>query len=211
MRIAILGSGRMGASLGSLWSGAGHTVTFSYSRDPQRLEDLARSTKGDASAASPSEAAERSDMILVAVPWFRLDDALAQMGSPAGKVVLTCSLPMTEDDSDLALGHTSSGAEELARRLPAARVVAAFNTIPSELIADPARPSRPERPEVVFCGDDDEAKALVAGLIRDTGFEPVDAGPLRVARWMEPFGLLVAQLAYEMELGPEMGYRFLRP
>jgi len=52
---------------------------------------------------------------------------------------------------------------------------------------------------------------VVAGLIRDTEFEPVDAGPLRVARWMEPFGLLVAQLAYEMELGPEMGYRFVRP
>jgi hypothetical protein len=211
MRIGILGSGRMGAALGGEWAAAGHTVTFSYSRHPRRLEDLARAAKGDASAASPGEAAETSEVILVAVPWHLLDDALAQAGSLAGKIVLTCSIPMTEDDSDLAIGHTNSGAEELARRLPGARVVAAFNTIPSELIVDPGRPSRPEKPEVVYCGDDAEAKETVADLIRDTGFEPVDAGPLRVARWMEPFGLLVAQLAYEMEPAPELGYRFLRP
>lgn len=211
MRIAILGSGRMGAALGTEWAAAGHTITFSYSRDPRRLEALTRATKGKALAANPAEAAETSEVILVAVPWHVLDDALAQAGPLAGKIVVTCSIPMTEDDSDLAIGHTNSGAEELARRLPDARVVAAFNTIPSELIVDPDRPSRPERPEVVYCGDDAEAKETVAGLIRDTGFEPVDAGPLRVARWMEPFGLLVAQLAYEMEPAPELGYRFLRP
>jgi 8-hydroxy-5-deazaflavin:NADPH oxidoreductase len=211
MRIGILGSGRMGAALGQQWAAVGHSVTFSYSRDPRRLEALARATGGNARAGSPAEAVEASEVVLVAVPWHRLDDALAQAGSLAGKIVVTCSVPMTEDDSDLAVGHTSSGAEELAARLPEARVVAAFNTIPSELIVDPDRLSRPERPEVVYCGDDPGAKQVAADLIRDTEFEPVDAGPLRVARWVEPFALLVAQLAYEMELGPEVGYRFLRP
>jgi len=211
MRIATLGSGRMGAALGKQWTAAGHAVTFSYSRDPQRLEALAHDVGEAASAADPAEAVEKSDVVLVAVPWHHLDDALAQAGSLAGKVVFTCSLPMTEDDSDLAIAHTDSGAEALARRLPGARVVAAFNTIPSELIDDPDRPKRPDRPEVVYCGDDAQAKEIVADLIRDAGFDPVDAGPLRVARWMEPFGLFVAQLAYEMPLGPELGYRFLRP
>jgi 8-hydroxy-5-deazaflavin:NADPH oxidoreductase len=167
----------MGAALGTQWAATGHTVTFSYSRDPRRLEALARATKGKASAANPAEAAEKSEVILVAVPWHVLDDALAQAGSLAGKIVITCSIPMTEDGSDLAIGHTTSGAEELACRLPEAQVVAAFNTIPSELIVDPGRPNRPERPEVIYCGDDAEAKQTVAGLIRDTGFEPVDAGP----------------------------------
>ena len=73
----------------------------------------------------------------------------------------------------------------------------------------PAPHPRP-RPEVVQCGDDAAAKATVAGLIRDAGCEPVDAGPLRIARYMEPFGLLVAQLAYEQGLGPALGYRWLR-
>jgi len=210
MRIGILGSGRMGAALGQQWAAVSHSVTFSYSRDPRRLAGLAHASGGNARAGSPAEAVAASDVVLVAVPWHRLDDALAQSGSLAGKIVVTCSVPMTEDDSDLAVGHTSSGAEELAKRLADARVVAAFNTIPSELIVDPDRLSRPVRPEVVYCGDDAAAKEVVADLIRDTGFEPVDAGPLRVARWMDPFALLVAQLAYEMDLGPEMGYRFLR-
>jgi predicted dinucleotide-binding enzyme len=118
---------------------------------------------------------------------------------------------MTPDDSGLALGLTTSGAEELARRAPEAKVVAAFNTIPSELLHAEVLARHPrERPEVVCCGDDAAAKETVAGLVRDAGCEPVDAGPLRVARYMEPFGLLVAQLAYEQGLGPELGYRFLR-
>jgi hypothetical protein len=82
-------------------------------------------------------------------------------------------------------------------------VVAAFSTVPSEVLFKLRR-----NPSLVYCGDDAKAKALAAGLIRDVGFEPLDAGPLRIARYIEPFSLLVAQLAYEGDKGPEVAYRF---
>jgi hypothetical protein len=212
MRIAILGSGLMGSALGSAWARAGHAVAFSYSRDRAKLDALARDAGQGAVAVSPDDAVRASELVLVSVPWHRLDDALDAAGGTAAfakKVVITCSLPMLADDSDLAIGHQSSGAEELARRLPGARIVAAFNTIPSELIALRKERSDSERAQVVICGDDAAAKDIVATLSWDAGFTPVDAGALRVSRWVEPFGLLVGQLAYAQELGPALGYQFL--
>jgi predicted dinucleotide-binding enzyme len=213
MRIAILGSGLMGSALGTAWARAGHGVVFSYSRDQAKLEQLARDGGSGASTAAPNEAVRSAEVVLVSVPWHRLDDALVVAGGPtafSGKIVVSCSLPMQPDDSDLAIGHDTSGAEQLAVRLPAARVLAAFNTIPSELIRpDLQQMTRDERPHVVIMGDDTAAKDVVARLAWDAGFTPVDAGGLRVCRWAEPFGLLVAQLAYTQELGPALGYRFL--
>lgn len=215
MRIAILGSGLMGSALGAAWARAGHTVTFSYSRDAAKLDALATDAGNGALAASPNDAVRASEVVLVSVPWHHLDDALSAAGGAtafAGKVLVSCTMPMLADDSDLAIGHETSGAEELARRLTSARVVAAFNTVPSELIRPElarAQAARAERPQVVICGDDEQAKDVAATLAWDAGFTPVDAGALRVSRWIEPFGLLVAQLAYTQELGPALGYRFL--
>lgn len=205
----------MGTALGTLWARAGHTVAFSYSRDPRKLEATARAAGGKSHATLPDAAVRESEVVLVAVPWHRLDDALgAAGGAPAfaGRVVITCSLPMTADDSALAIGHTTSGAEELAARLPGARVVAAFNTIPSELLHEEVLALHPGRrgPAVIQCGDDPAAKAVVATLAPDAGLDPVDAGPLQIARYLEPFGLLIAQLAYTQEMGPELAYQLLR-
>jgi predicted dinucleotide-binding enzyme len=124
-------------------------------------------------------------------------------------VILTCSLPMNADDTGLAIAHTTSGAEELAKRVPEARVVCAFNTVPSEVLFGVFEARREAtRPSLVYCGDDPGSKGIAAGLIRDVGFAPVDAGALRIARYTEPFALLVAQLAYEGTEGPELAYRF---
>ncbi|MFL6262805.1 MAG: NADPH-dependent F420 reductase [Thermoanaerobaculia bacterium] len=116
---------------------------------------------------------------------------------------------MNEDDTGLVVGQTSSGAEELAKKVPKARVVCAFNTVPSEVLFGvfEAR-DQDRRPSLVYCGDDAGGKEVAAGLIRDAGFDPVDAGPLRIARYTEPFALLVAQLAYEGTEDPELAYRF---
>jgi predicted dinucleotide-binding enzyme len=217
VRIGILGSGLMGSALGTLFTHAGHSVAFSYSRDSAKLEALAHDAGSDARAASPNEAVRASELVLVSIPWHRLDDAIAAAGGAgafATKIVLTCSLPMLPDDSDLAIAHDTSGAEELARRLPNGRVVAAFNTIPSELLRVDlidAVTERGRRPHVVMCGDDEKAKGTVDELAEDVGFRAIDAGALRVSRWIEPFGLLVGQLAYAQELGPELGYRFIVP
>jgi 8-hydroxy-5-deazaflavin:NADPH oxidoreductase len=211
MRIGILGSGLMGAKLGRLFARAGHEVVFSYARSERKLKRLARQAGRNARAGTPREAALDADAVLLAVHWLRLDDVLKQAGDLSGKVVLTCSMPMNEDNTALALAHTSSGAEALAKRIPKARVVAAFNTVPSEVFFDVYRARRRgNRPSVVYYGDDRRAKRVAQQLIRDVGFEPVDAGALRITRYAEPFSLLVAQLAYEGKGGPRLAYRFVR-
>jgi predicted dinucleotide-binding enzyme len=115
---------------------------------------------------------------------------------------------MNADDTGLAVANTSSGAEKLAKKVPKARIVAAFNTLPSEVFFRVLENrSRGARPSLVYYGDDAGAKEVAARLIGDAGFEPVDAGPLRIARYAEPFALLMGQLAYEGDRGPAVAYR----
>ena len=201
----------MGAKLGTLFARAGHEVVFSYARSQQKLKRLAETAKGKARYGSPREAAQETDAVLLAVHWSRIDDVLNLTGNLSGKVVVTCSLPMNDDNTELVRAHTTSGAEELAKKIPKARVVAAFNTVPSEVLFGVYEARRKTgRPSLMYYGDYRCGKELVTGLIRDVGFKPVDAGPLRIARYAEPFALLVAQLAYEGKGGWELAYRFER-
>jgi predicted dinucleotide-binding enzyme len=182
---------------------------FSYSHKRSKLEPLARDSGTTARAGTPREAAQDADVVRIAVHWSRVDDVLKQAGDLSGKVMVTCSLPMNHDDTGLVIAHTSSGAEELAKKARGARVVSAFGTVPSEvLFAVFEARDGDRRPSLIYCGDDDEAKETVATLIRDIGFDPVDAGPLEVARYSEPFTLLIAKLAYEGDDGPALAYRF---
>ena len=208
MRVGILGSGLMGAKLGTIFARAGHDIVFSYSKSKGKLEQLARGAGRHARAGSPADAARDADALLLAVHWSRVDDVLQQAGDLSGKVLISCSLPMNADDSALAIAHSSSGAEALVKKAPKARVASAFNTVPSEVLFSvyEARDREP-RPSLVYCGDDESAKEVASRLIRDVGFEPVDAGPVRIARYTEPFALLVAQLAYEGDQGPALAYR----
>ena len=211
MRIGILGSGLMGAKLGTIWARAGHEVVFSYARSQQKLKKLAREAQGNARAGTPAEAAREADAVLLAVHWSRVDEVLQQAGDVSGKVIVTCSLPMNADDTGLVIAHTSSGAEQLVKKVPKARIVSAFNTVPSEVLFGVFEARRKaSKPSLVYCGNDAKSKKIAAQLIRDVGFDPVDAGPLRIARYTEPFALLVAQLAYEGDGGPELAYRFER-
>jgi predicted dinucleotide-binding enzyme len=220
VRIGIIGSGNMGGALGTLWAGAGHAVTFSYSRDRAKLEHLAEAAGTGARAGTPAEAVEAADVVLLATHFNRVDDAVAQAGPGlAGRVLVDCTNPMTDDDTELAVGLTTSGGEEVARRASGARVVKAFNTVPSELLASPSRRFRlagsraggaPITPTLFYCGDDALAKRTVVPLIRDAGLEPADAGPLSAARFLEPLAMLVAYFAYEVEPSPEVAVTLLR-
>lgn len=210
MRIGILGSGLMGGKLGTIFARAGHEVVFSYARSESKLKRLARAARGNARAGSPRDAARDADVLLLAVHWSRVNDVLKQAGDLTGKVVVSCSLPMSTNDSGLVVAHTSSGAEVLAKKLRGAHFVSAFGTIPSEVLFDvfKTRNRTTRRPSLVYCGDDRTAKNVVARLIDDVGFEPIDAGPLKIARYTEPFTLLVARLAYETNRGARLAYRF---
>jgi hypothetical protein len=212
MRIGILGSGLIGSKLGTIFARAGHDVVFSYSRSERKLKRLAREARGHARAGTPHDAAVNADALLLAVHWSRVDDVLKQAGDLSGRVIVTCSLPMNAADTRLVIAHTSSGAETLAKKVRKADVVSAFSTAPSEVLFDVFRRKRRarRRPSLLYCGDDRSAKKVAARLIRDVGFEPVDAGPLRIARYVEPFSLAMAQLAYEGDEGPEIAYRLER-
>lgn len=208
MRIGILGSGLIGGKLGTVFARAEHDVVFSYSRSKKKLEGLARAAGKSARTGTPREAAQDADVVLLAVHWSRVDDVLKKAGDLSGKIVVTCSLPMNDDDSALVVAHRSSGAEALAKKLPKARIVSAFSTVPSEVLFDVfAKRSRMPRPSLVYCGDDDGAKEVAARLIRDVGFDPVDVGPLQTARYIEPFSLLVAKIAYDGEGVAAVAYR----
>jgi 8-hydroxy-5-deazaflavin:NADPH oxidoreductase len=211
MRVGILGSGLMGGKLGTLFARAGHEVVFSYARSARKLERLAREARGRARAGTPAEAARDADALLLAVHWSRVDQVLKQAGDLSGKVIVSCALPMNRSDTALIIGRSTSGAEELAKRVRTARVVAAFGTVPSEVLFSVfAARRKSRRPSLVYCGDDQDAKELAATLICDVGFDAVDAGPLRMARYTEPFTLLIARLAYEAGASPELAYRFER-
>ena len=210
MRIGMLGSGNMGGALGQLFAASGHTVTFSYSRDAAKLERLAASSGGRGRAGSPADAAHDAQVVVLAVHWSRVPHVLRAAGSLRGKILIDCTNPMNAADDALAVGRRVSGGELVARRARGARVVKAFNTVPSELLRAGPRVLA-EEPAVCHCGDDVGAKRVVAKLIRQIGFEPLDCGPLSMSRYLEPLALLVAQLAYNQGRRPEVGLRFLRP
>ncbi|MGG7566625.1 NADPH-dependent F420 reductase [Rhodovulum sp. DZ06] len=207
MKIGILGSGRMGGALGRSWAAAGHEVMFAYARRPAKLSALAAETGGR--AGTVAEAAEWADAVLLAVHWTRVDEVLDAAGALAGKVVLTCCVPLDEADSGLVIGPDDSGAEALARMRPKALVAACFNTNPSESFAPvfAARGQGPA-PQTLVYGDARAAVDVASALARDAGFEPLEAGGLSTGRFAEPFAMVTAVLAYGTPGGPALTYRF---
>jgi predicted dinucleotide-binding enzyme len=201
----------MGGKLGTLFARAGHEVVLSYTRSKEKLNRLTRDARNNARAGTPREAARDADALLLAVHWLRIDDVLNQVGDLSGKVIISCSLPMDASNTELVLGHTTSGAEALAKKVPNAEIVSAFNNIPSEVLFGVfAARGKATPPSMLYCGDKPAAKKITATLIRDIGFEPVDLGPLRSARYTEPLAMIIAHLAYGGEGGPELAYRFER-
>ena len=205
MQIGIIGAGKMGGTLGKLWAAKGHVVMFG-SRDPAKAKVQAAELSG-ADGGSIDEAAAFGQVVLLGVPWRAAIETVTRLG-PAlkGKTLIDMTNPIG-DGMTLALGHTTSLAEEIAATVPAAKVVKAFNGIHFSLLEKPVFSGF--KADVFYCGDDAEAKALVAQLIIDTGFEPVEAGPLHNARLLEPLANLWMQLAYVNGRGTEMAFKLL--
>jgi len=138
-----------------------------------------------------------------------MDDVLEQAGDLSGKTIVSCSLPLNASNSDFVIAHTSSGTETLANRFRKTRFVLAFNTIPSEVLFDVfEQRNKSNKPSMMYCGDDSKSKEIAAQLIGDIGFDPLDIGALRMARYAEPFSMIIAQIAYSGGKGPRVAYRF---
>ncbi|MBI5847088.1 MAG: NADPH-dependent F420 reductase [Nitrospirae bacterium] len=208
MEIGIIGSGNMGSGLGKIWGMKGHRIIFSYSRNQEKLNVLAAALP-NARAGTPADAAQ-ADIILLSVRWPDVPDALKQAGTLNNKIVIDCTNPLKPDLSGLELGYTSSAAEEIAGMVPGAKVVKAFNTAFAQVYEEKSRLFGSRMASMLYCGDDAGAKTVVAKLIRDVGFDPIDCGPLTAARLLEPVAMLIISLGYGMKMGTNMALNLIR-
>lgn len=179
MKIGIIGAGMIGGTAARLFAQVGHEVAVSNSRGPESLRELVAELGANARAMGVDEAASWADIVLLAVPW-RTPEALPQPDTVAGKIVIDAMNPYREGGGVYDRGESSSS-EETARRLPGARLVKAFNTIYYQHLATRGRTELPveERHAIFLAGDGEDAKAVVAGLIEEIGFAPVNTGGLR--------------------------------
>ena len=208
MNIGIIGSGNVGATLGTRWATNGHTLFFS-TREPQSEKMKRLLNAGpNVRVGSVTEAVAASDILLLATPWDAPEDVLAAAGDLSGKILIDATNPVLPDLSGLALGTSTSAGEAVARWARGAAVVKAFNTVGANIMADPDFGAR--RAALFYCGDDKTSKQTVSTLIAELGFEPFDAGPLTQARLLEPFALLWITLALKHGYGREIAFEFLQ-
>jgi predicted dinucleotide-binding enzyme len=191
MNLGIIGSGNVGSTLGELWAKAGHQVMFSFSRDPERLQTLAKQIGSNAMAGTPAEAANFADVVLLAPNFWLIQEVIAQAGSLAGKVVIDATNPYRWNDNGgivRMIGENISGAETIQKLLPGARLVKAYSSFqPNALRQSVERPLE-QRLAVAIASDDEVAKTIVAQLAEDNGGRPFDLGSLRNASLMEISG-----------------------
>ena len=201
MNIGVIGTGKMGGTLGKLWADKGHQVLFG-SRDLQKAKTMASTIGPSATGGTYAEAAQFGEAVLFAVPWRVAQDVIQAAGNLTGKVLMDCTNPGA---TGLVAGQTSD-AEEIARWAVGARVVKAFNQIGYENLSNPQFGS--QQASTFICGDDEAAKSIVARLGEDIGFDVIDAGPLSNARLLESLTMLWGQLARKQ--GRNIAFKLLR-
>jgi predicted dinucleotide-binding enzyme len=184
MNILLLGAGNMGSALAQQFSRAGHQVQVAATSFDKAAAVAARIPGTTAVAAAGSAAA--NDVIVVATPFEQAVSALQAAGPVDGKVVIDITNPLTADYSGLSIGHDTSAAEEIAKALPKAEVVKAFNTLFAQVIAGGASFDKGQTATAYVASDSERAKATATALIESIGFQPVDAGPLKNERYLEP-------------------------
>lgn len=189
MRIAIIGAGNVGAAIARGLAGKGHAVTLGV-RDAAKPEAVALAGAVAAEIAAPDKAAAGAEVVVLALPWLVAEGAAKGLGDLSGKVVIDCMNPLGMVDGTLGLvvGHRTSGGEMVQAWLPGARVVKTLNQVGAEIMA--RNDHLPQRPVQFVAGDDPAAKEAAMALLRDLGFEALDAGDLTRARLLEPLGMV---------------------
>ena len=183
MRVGIIGAGHIGGNIAVFLGGAGHEVTVSFSREPGSLGRLAAEIGSRASAGSPAEAVSASEVVVISVPWPVIDQALTAAGSLAGKVVIDTCNQFGAGAERIPAGQTAAQFNQA--RMPGARYTKSFNTLTAAFQRRTATRNGDSRVVQWLCGDDAGAKAIVAGLITEAGFVPVDVGGTADAAAME--------------------------
>ncbi len=209
MKIALIGTGNVGSTLGRRFAENGHDVIFG-SREPQsdKVQSLLQSIGKRACADSAAEAAKAAEAAVLAVPWSAAEEtARGIAGEMRGKVLIDATNPLGPGMS-LVVGFNTSAGEQVAGWAPGARVVKAFNSIGAAIMANPKFGN--DRAGLFYCGDDAAAKSVVAKLSEELGFQPIDVGPLKSARFLEPLCGIWLQLAYVQGMGPNVAFELLK-
>jgi 8-hydroxy-5-deazaflavin:NADPH oxidoreductase len=206
MRVAVLGSGNVGQALGLGWTKAGHEVAFgSRSPDDEKAKALVEKAGGKVQVFPHEDAARAADVVVLALPFGALEEALKPLAAAlAGKVLIDATNPVR---APLPEG-IASGAEAVASWVPGARVVKAFNTTGAETMAEPRFGEL--RASMLLCGDDAQAREVAKGLARDLGFDDVDAGALSRASLLEGLARLWITLAMQEGHGRGIAFSLLR-
>lgn len=202
MRIGIIGTGRIAKAAAKGWLKAGHDVVLGSRSaaemgSPDRLPPV----------ISQKAAAEHGDVVLLAVPWYAFTD-VSRIIAPIvpEKIIIDCMNPM-RSTGGLTIGHKSSAGEEVARTFPRSHVIKALNHIYWTHFDNPTFGG--QAADAFYCGDDERAKAQVASLIADLGFHPVDSGPIKHARYLEPLAVMWMQLAFHMHHGVDFAFKLV--
>jgi len=209
MKIAVIGTGSVGGTLGKGWAAKGHKVIFGSRRpgDPD-IKKLLEKAGAGARALPPANAAAESEVVALATPWDATQRAIAGLGDLSAKIVLDVTNPILPGLAGLELGTTDSGGEAVARWAAGALVVKIFNTTGYGNMADPVYAG--ERATMFYCGDDGRAKAAAKQLAEDLGFEPADVGPLSQARYLEALAMLWISMAAKYGYGRDIAFRLMR-
>jgi predicted dinucleotide-binding enzyme len=208
MKVTVIGAGNMGSAFARQLTRAGHQVSVT-ARDEAKARAVAAANPGAVALATAGSAAG-ADAIVLAVGYAYAVAALNAVGGVTGKVVIDITNPLTADYMGLTVGHSSSAAEEIAKAVPGARVVKAFNTLFAKVLADGADFGAGQKASVFIAGDDAAAKQTVQGLAETMGFKTVDAGGLKNARYLEPLAGLNVYLGYGAGLGTGIAPAWIR-
>jgi 8-hydroxy-5-deazaflavin:NADPH oxidoreductase len=207
MNISIIGPGTLGVALGKRLSAAGHDIVFAGGRE-ESASSAVEQVPG-AGRGTNAEAADHGEVVILAVPYWTIDKAIAQTdGRLEGKILWSCVNALKQDFSGLAAGFDTSAAEEVAKRAPGAITVAALPPS-AEVIAADKLDFAGRRPSVFVCGDNAAARQTVAGLVGELGASAVDTGPLGMSRLVEPAMMLVVALSFSTDPPRTLGLGLL--
>lgn len=208
MKVTLIGAGNMGAGFVKQLTAAGHQVRVT-ARDLTKAQALASAHAG-ATAVPAAQALGDSQVVIVATGYADAVPALKALGSLEGRIVIDITNPLTADYMGLTLGFDTSAAEEIAKAFPGAQVVKAFNTVLAQVLTEgPAFPNGQTVP-VFYAGDDERTKQTVRALAESIGFQPVDAGGLKNARYLEPVAGLNIYFAYGAGQGTQIAPTWIR-
>jgi predicted dinucleotide-binding enzyme len=208
MKIAVIGTGSVGGTIGRRLAELGHSVSFGVRNVLDAdAKALIGTIRGNARLASVANAAKDAEVVVLATPYAANAAAIAAAGNLSGKILIDVTNPIGPDFS-LATGFTTSGAEEVAKLAPRANVFKAMNQVGFEVMANPGFAGG--KPVMFVAGNDPAGKAVVLELVSSLGFEAIDAGELAIARLLEPYAMLWIHLMARRNQGRNFAFALLR-